>query len=147
MIPVQYTCRPVVVRVAATVLMCRWTLSNTCPGCVPLLLPVGGGSCRPMSRPAVQPAGARYRSAGQVAVHPLGRLPPWVSGSRSKGRRQRLPRSGTFRVLYEIGAAVGADPGPPLPPAPFGSRGGETGKLRCACCLSMTCNVKPLTNS
>jgi hypothetical protein len=31
------------------------------------------------------------------------------------------PRSGSLRLLCEIGAALAADPGPPVPPAPSGS--------------------------
>jgi hypothetical protein len=94
---------------------------HTCPGCVPLPSPVGGGHCRP--KPVRQCTLPKLATGSTTGCRILpGLLPSGLSGSRSGGCMSRRPLAGGFRLLCETGAAIGAAPIPPLPSAPSGTR-------------------------
>jgi hypothetical protein len=81
--------------------------------------------------PPTAPIGSarfKHRSAGNAAVRAPDCLPPRLAGSRSGCSGGRHPRGGSFRLLCETGAAIGAAPGPPLPSAPSGTRAAKLKK-------------------
>jgi hypothetical protein len=81
---------------------------RTTAGGAPTGLPVSRSTCR---RPSVRPVPQTDHDRTYCERDP----------SAHARLRHRHPRSGSLRLLSEIGAALAADPGPPVPPAPSGS--------------------------